>query len=98
MSHAWAGVGPTAPAHTGKRRRVSVLGESGLVASSLARRAIPQRRDLLVERLRQYAPLAMLLTLSLIVGVLNPRFFTWDNFVNIAAASAVPLIVGAALT
>jgi ribose transport system permease protein len=40
----------------------------------------------------------MLLGLCLGVGLINPRFFTWANASAIAEASAVPLIVGMALT
>ena len=40
----------------------------------------------------------MLLVLCLGVGLVNPRFFTWANASAIAEASAVPLIVGMALT
>jgi ribose transport system permease protein len=47
---------------------------------------------------RQFAPLFMLLALCLGVGLVNPRFFTWANASAIAEASAVPLIVGMALT
>ncbi len=49
-------------------------------------------------RLRQFGPLFMLLALCLGVGLVNPRFFTVANFSAIAEASAVPLIVGMALT
>jgi len=40
----------------------------------------------------------MLVVLCLGVGLANPRFFTWANASAIAEASAVPLIVGMALT
>jgi ribose transport system permease protein len=56
------------------------------------------RGELSTEWLRQFAPLLMLLALCLGVGLVNPRFFTWANASAIAEASAVPLIVGMALT
>lgn len=74
---------------------MSVLTESSGVASVRARL---RSGDVPVERLRQSAPLLMLLILSLSVGLLNPRFFSWANATNIAEASAVPTIVGMALT
>jgi ribose transport system permease protein len=40
----------------------------------------------------------MLIVVSLCIGLVNPRFFTWANMANIADASSVPLIVGMALT
>jgi ribose transport system permease protein len=73
---------------------VSTLSESG----SLRRRAGLVRGELSSEWLRQFAPLLMLLALCLGVGLVNPRFFTWANASAIAEASAVPLIVGLALT
>jgi ribose transport system permease protein len=65
---------------------------------SLRRRAGVLRGELSSEWLRQFAPLLMLLVLCLGVGLVNPRFFTWANASAIAEASAVPLIVGMALT
>src|SRR5438128_12284065 len=56
------------------------------------------RGELPAERLRQFAPLVMLVGLCLGVGLVNPRFFTLANASAIAEASAVPLIVGMALT
>ena len=73
---------------------MSTLSESG----SLRRRAGLVRGELSSEWLRQFAPLLMLLALCLGVGLVNPRFFTWANASAIAEASAVPLIVGLALT
>src|SRR5438876_3499278 len=56
------------------------------------------RGELPTDRLSQFAPLLMLVLLCLGVGLVNPRFFTWANATAIAEASAVPLIVGLALT
>jgi ribose transport system permease protein len=67
-------------------------------APSVRRRLLWRPTDVQAERLRQFGPLAMLVTLCLVVGALNPRFFSLANFSNIAEASAVPLIVGMALT
>jgi ribose transport system permease protein len=65
---------------------------------SLRRRARLLWGELPAEWLRRLAPLLMLVGLSVVVGVLNPRFFSWANASNIAEASAVPTIVGMALT
>ena len=54
----------------------------------------PARRS----RLRQFAPLAMLVATCAVIGIIKPIFLTWSNWMNIAETSAVPLVVGVALT
>src|SRR6266513_859377 len=77
---------------------MSTLTESASEIPTLRRRAGMLRGEWPAERLRQFAPLLMLVVLCLGVGLANPRFFTWANASAIAEASAVPLIVGMALT
>ena len=77
---------------------MSTLTESASEVPTLRRRAGMLRGELPAERLRQFAPLLMLVGLCLGVGLVNPRFFSWANASAIAEASAVPLIVGMALT
>jgi ribose transport system permease protein len=77
---------------------VSTLTESAGEVPTLRRRKGLLRGELPAERLRQFAPVLMLVGLCLAVGLVNPRFFSWANASAIAEASAVPLIVGMALT
>jgi ribose transport system permease protein len=44
-------------------------------------------------RLRPFAPFFALVVLSLLVGVLNPRFFEFNNIVRIANSAAIPLVL-----
>src|SRR5215469_5276276 len=44
-------------------------------------------------RLRPFAPFFALVVLSLLVGVLNPRFFEFNNVVRIANSAAIPLVL-----
>ncbi len=77
---------------------MSTLTEPASEAPPLRRRTGLLRGELPADRLRQLAPLLMLIALCLGVGLVNPRFFTLANASAIAEASAVPLIVGMALT
>jgi len=77
---------------------LTTLTEAASEAPPLRRRTGLLRGELPADRLRQLAPLLMLIALCLGVGLVNPRFFTLANASAIAEASAVPLIVGMALT
>ena len=44
-------------------------------------------------RLRPFAPFFALVVLSLLVGMLNPRFFEFNNVVRIANSAAIPLVL-----
>jgi ribose transport system permease protein len=51
-----------------------------------------------LERLKSFAPLLALLVLSLLIGLLNPRFFDFFNFVRIANSAAIPLVLAMGAT
>src|SRR4029077_9734590 len=64
-------------------------------ASTPAVRA-PERAKLrrgALRRLRPFAPFFALALLSLLVGMLNPRFFEFNNVVRIANSAAIPLVL-----
>jgi ribose transport system permease protein len=64
-------------------------------ASTPAVRA-PERAKLRrgsLRRLRPFAPFFALAVLSLLVGMLNPRFFEFNNVVRIANSAAIPLVL-----
>jgi ribose transport system permease protein len=46
-----------------------------------------------LRRLRPFAPFFALAVLSLLVGMLNPRFFEFNNVVRIANSAAIPLVL-----
>ncbi len=50
------------------------------------------------KRLAPWAPLLVLIGLSLAIGLSNPVFFQTNNFIRLANASAVPLVVASGLT
>src|SRR5258708_12580709 len=57
----------------------------------------PTRKKMLsrksFERIKSLAPLIALLALSLVIGLRNPRFFDFFNFVRIANSAAIPLVL-----
>jgi len=53
----------------------------------------PERAKLRSRRLRPFAPFFALVVLSLLVGMLNPRFFEFNNVVRIANSAAIPLVL-----
>ena len=53
--------------------------------------AIPNGRAL--ERWRRWAPVAVLLGLCIVVGLINPAFFSVGNAVRMLNTAAIPLIV-----
>jgi ribose transport system permease protein len=57
-----------------------------------------KKRDAWVGRVKPLAPLIALIVLSLLVGVLNPRFFEFANFVRVANSAAIPLVLGLGVT
>src|SRR5258708_19269636 len=62
----------------------------------------PTRKKMLsrksFERIKFLAPLIALLALSLVIGVGNPRFFDFFNFVRIANSAAIPLALALGAT
>jgi ribose transport system permease protein len=62
----------------------------------------PTRKKMLsrksFERIKSLAPLIALLALSLVIGVGNPRFFDFFNFVRIANSAAIPLVLALGAT
>jgi ribose transport system permease protein len=52
----------------------------------------------LLERIKSLAPLLALLVLSLLIGIRNPRFFDFFNFVRIANSAAIPLVLALGAT
>src|SRR5258708_20367110 len=62
----------------------------------------PTRKKMLsrksFERIKSLAPLISLLALSLVIGVGNPRFFDFFNFVRIANSVSVPLVLALGAT
>jgi ribose transport system permease protein len=53
----------------------------------------PEHAKLRLRRLRPFAPFFALVVLSLLVGMLNPRFFEFNNVVRIANSAAIPLVL-----
>src|SRR5258708_22048781 len=51
-----------------------------------------------LERVKSFAPLLALLVLSLLIGLFNPRFFDFFNFVRIANSAAIPLVLALGAT
>ena len=51
-----------------------------------------------LERIKSLAPLVALLALSLLIGLRNPRFFDFFNFVRIANSAAIPLVLAMGAT
>src|SRR3981189_2510462 len=51
-----------------------------------------------LERLKSFAPLLALVILSLLIGLFNPRFFDFFNFVRIANSAAIPLVLALGAT
>src|SRR5258707_13522058 len=51
-----------------------------------------------LERVKSFAPLLALLVLSLLIGLRNPRFFDFFNFVRIANSAAIPLVLALGAT
>ena len=49
-------------------------------------------------RLAPWAPLLVLVALCAIIAVINPNFLTFSNFVRIAQASMIPLVLGLGAT
>src|ERR1700740_2490217 len=46
-----------------------------------------------LRRFKPFAPFFALVALSLLTGVLNPRFFEFNNVVRIANSAAIPLVL-----
>lgn len=51
-----------------------------------------------LERLKSFAPLLALVVLCLLIGLFNPRFFDFFNFVRIANSAAIPLVLALGAT
>lgn len=51
-----------------------------------------------LERVKSFAPLLALIILSLLIGLFNPRFFDFYNFVRIANSAAIPLVLALGAT
>jgi ribose transport system permease protein len=51
-----------------------------------------------LERVRSFAPLLALIVLSVFIGLLNPRFFDFFNFVRVANSAAIPLVLALGAT
>lgn len=49
-------------------------------------------------RLAPWAPLLVLVALCAVIAVINPNFLTFSNFVRIAQASMIPLVLGLGAT
>lgn len=47
----------------------------------------------LTRRLAPYAPLLVLIVLCITLSLLNPRFFSQDNFVRLARSASIPLVL-----
>jgi len=56
------------------------------------------RKRRLLERVKSLAPLLALIGLSLVIGLRNPRFFGFLNFVRIANSAAIPLVLALGAT
>src|SRR6266403_1923390 len=67
--------------------------------SSQAKATKPETRSRKwLERVKSFAPLLALLVLSLLIGLRNPRFFDFFNFVRIANSAAIPLVLALGAT
>jgi ribose transport system permease protein len=51
-----------------------------------------------LERLKPFAPLLALVILSLLIGLRNPRFFEVNNFIRVANAASIPLVLALGAT
>src|SRR5262245_39246713 len=49
-------------------------------------------------RLATWAPLLVLILLCIVIALINPRFLTLCNFVRIAQAAMIPLVLGLGAT
>ena len=49
-------------------------------------------------RLASWAPVIVLILLCVVIAVINPKFLTYGNFVRIAQASMIPLVLGLGAT
>jgi len=52
----------------------------------------------MIERLKPYFPLLVLILLCIAIGIVAPRFLSLANFVRIASSAAVPLILVCGMT
>src|SRR5215472_6801516 len=66
---------------------------SGISTPALREPGRAKLRPRSLRRLRPFAPLFALVVLSLLVGMLNPRFFEFNNVVRIANSAAIPLVL-----
>jgi ribose transport system permease protein len=71
---------------------VSVHSPIAAAAQAGPSRAIV-RRPRLQRRLRLAAPLIVLVVLCLLIGVANPNFLSTGNFVRVATAASIPLVL-----
>jgi ribose transport system permease protein len=81
-----------------ERNRVSTstIAEKGAVRADAVRKEPRFRKSL--ERIKALAPLIALVVLSLLIGLRNPRFFGFLNFVRIANSAAIPLVLASGAT
>ena len=74
----------------------STIPAKGSVQADTARQRARSRKFL--ERIKSLAPLMALVALSLLIGLRNPRFFDFYNFVRIANSAAIPLVLALGAT
>src|SRR5438552_17667016 len=60
--------------------------------------ATPPKSSRWKPRLATWAPLLVLILLCIVVTLINPRFLTSGNFVRIAQAAMIPLVLGLGAT
>src|SRR5882724_11153353 len=60
--------------------------------------AAPRKSRRWKPRLATWAPLLVLILVCIVIGLINPRFLTTGNFVRIAQAAMIPLVLGLGAT
>ena len=68
--------------------------EGGGAAVAMAAGANPMRAQKRKIRLAPLAPVVVLLALCVLIAAINPNFLSLSNFVRIAQAAAIPLVLG----
>lgn len=72
--------------------------EGGGATVAMAAGANPMRAQKRKIRLAPWAPVVVLLALCVLIAAINPNFLSLSNFVRIAQAAAIPLVLGLGAT
>lgn len=73
--------------------------EESLAALSVGQQfAYKVKDDARKDKIRRYAPLILLVIMTMIGAVSQKDFFTWGNVVNIMYQMSIPLVISVGLT